>query len=579
MDYNTQNHWNNSAGGEKPRKSMGKTVKLLLIVLALFLLLDAVLLMLFLQKKGRAKSYQEKIALAEQYLLDADYDAAIQAYQSAIELDGENSEGYSGLADAYMERAEDTGRQELKRLRAEGIIEEIDLDDDPEDIWNEEILKYVSKESLEDILKDYDEAEDALDHISKSSTEQNDEEDEKEEKKKEIQEKKELIDKADTGGEEIHMAGAQESFEEFVEEHTFMAGESFEGVMVSDNGHFVDYQGSKEQDAITWYIYDLDDDGTEELLFLTESDDGMLGVQVYEMQEDGSVHMQAELELEISAFITAEEGYEECFLYQAFGQTVIGIGSYGLVSYYADGSMYYYQAVYYDGEKLDYVADMVEFMGSSTADEEVAKNRALLQDNGINDPAVTDLMFGQVKTSSQVSDAEEIYYAEAKPIYSHEEFSSRYGYDINNMYGVQISEMTTRGNGSKKKAEKKEEEQASDKDTSAFLGEYMSEQRTSENESYWPSGVEVFELYLNDSGQLELYRGLYYSTTGTTQYITYDSYEIDGNTLTAHYTQVRDYYGHVMAAGEFYQDSNGTDTFTINDLGELFGGKQYYPRT
>lgn len=74
---------------------------------------------------------------------------------------------------------------------------------------------------------------------------------------------------------------------------------------------------------------------------------------------------------------------------------------------------------------------------------------------------------------------------------------------------------------------------------------------------------EATELSFNGDGQLMRYKGLRFSTTGTSIYYNYTKYEISGNVLTCYYDGAYGYYGEINDIG------SGIHQFTLLDDGNL----------
>jgi FimV-like protein len=83
---------------------MSKTKKILIAVIAaVVLIVGAVGVYLVLNVPMPVNSSADHISLAEKYLLELDYDAAIAEYHTAIEIDPKNVDYYIALAEVYVE--------------------------------------------------------------------------------------------------------------------------------------------------------------------------------------------------------------------------------------------------------------------------------------------------------------------------------------------------------------------------------------------------------------------------------------------------------------------------------------------
>ena len=110
-------------------------------------------------------------------------------------------------------------------------------------------------------------------------------------------------------------------------------------------------------------------------------------------------------------------------------------------------------------------------------------------------------------------------------------------------------------------------------DISDFLGYYF--YNTDENifQEYEFANPEVMRLYINKNGVPERYTGLYYGTTGTSLFYTYDTYEIVSNTLICSYSVVNSYSG-------ICEDMpGGKHIFKLGQNGELTEGEDVWYRS
>lgn len=102
--------------------------------------------------------------------------------------------------------------------------------------------------------------------------------------------------------------------------------------------------------------------------------------------------------------------------------------------------------------------------------------------------------------------------------------------------------------------DKKEKEKPADSgkkyDVEEFIGYYCQGVDEELLDEYPNMNPEVIELYYNEDGTLESYRGYRFGTTGTSYYYPYDSYTIEGNTLICKYSTVRSYMDETSENGE-----------------------------
>jgi hypothetical protein len=94
-----------------------KWTTIVLIGLGVALLAVGIALgVLLLSNQGLGRSYQEQLSMAERYVTEGNYEAAILAYQDAIERDESNDEAYVALAELFIERGRmDEARELLER--------------------------------------------------------------------------------------------------------------------------------------------------------------------------------------------------------------------------------------------------------------------------------------------------------------------------------------------------------------------------------------------------------------------------------------------------------------------------------
>jgi FimV-like protein len=89
---------------------MSKTKKILIAVIAVVVLIvGAVGAYLFLTSAEPTDTVVDHISLAENYLLDLNYEAAIAEYRAAIHIDPKNADNYIALAEVYIEMGDIDG--------------------------------------------------------------------------------------------------------------------------------------------------------------------------------------------------------------------------------------------------------------------------------------------------------------------------------------------------------------------------------------------------------------------------------------------------------------------------------------
>lgn len=92
-----------------------------------------------------------------------------------------------------------------------------------------------------------------------------------------------------------------------------------------------------------------------------------------------------------------------------------------------------------------------------------------------------------------------------------------------------------------------------------FIGYYLCDTKVVEDYA----NPEVFSLRFNGEGQLQLYTGMLYGTTGTSTYYDYESFRVEGNILTAEYKGAYGYYGEVE------EIEPGSHQFVLNEDGSI----------
>lgn len=105
---------------KKPEKN--KRIKIILaVILAVILCQIAIIITLFVLLQSPTRRLKEQLELAEKYLLNLDYEQAIAAYQTVIEIDPNCEEAYLAMADIYVELGDYAAAMEVLE-EAEGAI-------------------------------------------------------------------------------------------------------------------------------------------------------------------------------------------------------------------------------------------------------------------------------------------------------------------------------------------------------------------------------------------------------------------------------------------------------------------------
>lgn len=92
---------------EKPKKKGNTAAKIVIIILVLLILAAAGFLAFRLVTKGmNDKKISAQLKTAEEYMDDSDFESAIDAYLTLLDMDEENEDAVSGLTDAYVRWAE-----------------------------------------------------------------------------------------------------------------------------------------------------------------------------------------------------------------------------------------------------------------------------------------------------------------------------------------------------------------------------------------------------------------------------------------------------------------------------------------
>jgi tetratricopeptide (TPR) repeat protein len=114
---------------------MSKTKKILIVVIAAVVLIVGAVAVILINKPAEAvPTAASHISLAENYLLDLNYEAAIAEYRAAIQIDPKNADYYIALAGVYIEmgdteaaiRVLEEGLGKVDEEDSERIIAEID---------------------------------------------------------------------------------------------------------------------------------------------------------------------------------------------------------------------------------------------------------------------------------------------------------------------------------------------------------------------------------------------------------------------------------------------------------------------
>lgn len=87
----------------KKKKWLWPVIIVSVIVLLLIFLVVAIFATAGIVSYTKDKNLQEQLDLGERYLDELDYEAAIVAYEMAIEIDSKSVDAYIGLADVYVE--------------------------------------------------------------------------------------------------------------------------------------------------------------------------------------------------------------------------------------------------------------------------------------------------------------------------------------------------------------------------------------------------------------------------------------------------------------------------------------------
>lgn len=105
------------SGGSQKKKKKGN--KILVIVLILVLIAAIAAGVLIAMQKKKEKEYNAKIARAEKYIEDLDYEKAEAAYLAAIDIDPKQEEPYLKLADIYVAQGQPKKAKEILAQGAE----------------------------------------------------------------------------------------------------------------------------------------------------------------------------------------------------------------------------------------------------------------------------------------------------------------------------------------------------------------------------------------------------------------------------------------------------------------------------
>ncbi|MCR5268724.1 MAG: hypothetical protein K6E16_09425 [Lachnospiraceae bacterium] len=105
----------------KKRKPIG----IIIACVAGFVILVAIVVILVLSG-GDKNKYEEKLALAERYLNELDYDKAIATYKEAIEIDPKRKDAYEGIVNVYLTKAEAAGDDEQALVILDEAVAELE---------------------------------------------------------------------------------------------------------------------------------------------------------------------------------------------------------------------------------------------------------------------------------------------------------------------------------------------------------------------------------------------------------------------------------------------------------------------
>lgn len=89
----------------QPKKSGGGVKALIIIIVVLLLVCVGVLAAMGISKRMKQSKLDSCIETAEEYIRDENYQAAINSYQDALEIDEENSDAINGMTNAYVDWA------------------------------------------------------------------------------------------------------------------------------------------------------------------------------------------------------------------------------------------------------------------------------------------------------------------------------------------------------------------------------------------------------------------------------------------------------------------------------------------
>lgn len=139
----------------KKTKKWVLPVVIVSVIVGLLLIMGAIFAVAGISDYNQGRKLQEQLDLGERYLGELDYEAAIAAYEMAIEIDPKSVEAYLGLADVYVaieeyEKAIEVLEDGLEETDSEEIIDRIEeIEELIEELENsEEEVDVVPEETL-----------------------------------------------------------------------------------------------------------------------------------------------------------------------------------------------------------------------------------------------------------------------------------------------------------------------------------------------------------------------------------------------------------------------------------------------
>ncbi len=264
--------------------------------------------------------------LAQNYLLEEDYEQAIAAYEIVIQIDPKNTEAYLGLAEAYaengdLEKAVKVLEQGYKKTKSEELQEEKEL--------------YVLELAQDSLY--LGEMTEQTEKVEKSEmTEQ------AEETEKSVQtEMQDITNVLKAYAETFAMCNLE--------------GVQYEYDFIEDTGYsyYMTYGLKGVIGCLDWIIVDIDADNTEELLafILQEKDEGgnQIAVEVYEAANGGVELVDSMVLLDYVLGSNEDVGRFRVMLKD---RHYICADNAETAFVCADGTLYEIRICSYDGEKL-----------------------------------------------------------------------------------------------------------------------------------------------------------------------------------------------------------------------------------